>query len=75
MDLEETGYSGVKWIYLIRDRDLWPTFVNTVINITPLVSINSGYSLFPERLLTPAGGLPSMGLFIAEGDLDLRQKI
>jgi hypothetical protein len=43
-----------------------------VINNTPSVSINSGFSLFPERLLTPAEGLSSMGLFIAEGDFGLK---
>jgi hypothetical protein len=35
----------------------------------PSVSINrAAFSLFPERLLIPAEGMSSMGLFIAEGE-------
>jgi len=33
MDLRETGWEGVDWIHLVRDRDQWPAFVNTVMDL------------------------------------------
>jgi hypothetical protein len=33
MDLQETGHEGVYWIHPAKDRDLWPAFVNTVMNV------------------------------------------
>jgi hypothetical protein len=32
MDLKETGWEGVDWIYLAEDRDQWRAFVKTVMN-------------------------------------------
>jgi hypothetical protein len=32
-DLRQTGWEGVDWIHLAQDRDLWRTFVNTVMNL------------------------------------------
>jgi hypothetical protein len=33
MDLRETGWEGVDWIHLVRDRDQWRALVNTVMNL------------------------------------------
>jgi hypothetical protein len=33
MDLEETGFEDVYWIYLAQDRVQWQTLVNMVINL------------------------------------------
>jgi hypothetical protein len=33
MDLKETGYEGVDWIYLIQEREHWRTLVNKIMNI------------------------------------------
>jgi hypothetical protein len=33
MDLRETGWGGVDWIYLAEGRDQWRTLVNTVMDI------------------------------------------
>jgi hypothetical protein len=29
MDLTETGWGGMDWIYLAQDRDQWQALVNT----------------------------------------------
>jgi hypothetical protein len=36
MDLRETGWECVAWIYLVEGRDLWQPFVNTMINLQVL---------------------------------------
>jgi hypothetical protein len=33
MDLRETGYDGVEWIYMAEDRDQWRALVNIVMNL------------------------------------------
>jgi hypothetical protein len=33
MDLRETGWEGVDWMHLSRDRDQWEAVVNTAMNI------------------------------------------
>jgi hypothetical protein len=33
MDLREIRWEGVDWMHLSRDRDQWPGFVNTVMNL------------------------------------------
>jgi hypothetical protein len=33
MDLRETGWDGVDWIYMAQDRDQCRVLVNTVINL------------------------------------------
>jgi hypothetical protein len=33
MNLRETGWGGIDWIDLARDRDLWKALVNTVMNL------------------------------------------
>jgi hypothetical protein len=33
MDLRETGWDGMDWIYLAQDRDQWMDLVNTVMNL------------------------------------------
>jgi hypothetical protein len=33
MNLRETGWDGMDWIDLARDRDQWRALVNTVINL------------------------------------------
>jgi hypothetical protein len=33
MDLKETEWGGVDWIYLAEDRDQWRALVNTVMNL------------------------------------------
>jgi hypothetical protein len=33
MDLRETGWSGMKWIDLVQDRDQWRELVNMVLNL------------------------------------------
>jgi hypothetical protein len=33
MDLRETGWGGMDWIYLAQGRDQWSALINTVINI------------------------------------------
>jgi hypothetical protein len=32
IDLRETGWDGMDWVYLARDRDPWRALVNTVMN-------------------------------------------
>jgi hypothetical protein len=38
MDLEETGWKGVEWIYLGQERDWWRAVVNAVKNFWVLAS-------------------------------------
>jgi hypothetical protein len=33
MDLEETGWEGVDWIYATHDRDQWLDLVSTAMNL------------------------------------------
>jgi hypothetical protein len=33
MDLRETGWGGMDWVYLAHDRDQWWALVNTGINL------------------------------------------
>jgi hypothetical protein len=33
MDVKETGWEGVDWIHLAKDRDQWRAVVNTVMNL------------------------------------------
>jgi hypothetical protein len=33
MDLRETGWGGMNWIYLAQDKDQWKALVNTVMNL------------------------------------------
>jgi hypothetical protein len=33
MDLRETGWDGVDWMDMAKDRDQWRAFVNTVLNL------------------------------------------
>jgi hypothetical protein len=33
MDRRETGWDGVDWIDMARDRDQWRALVNTVLNL------------------------------------------
>jgi hypothetical protein len=33
MDLRETGWGGMDWIDLVRDRDQWRALVNMVMNL------------------------------------------
>jgi hypothetical protein len=33
MNLKETGWEGVDWIYLAHDRDKWRGVVDTVLNL------------------------------------------
>jgi hypothetical protein len=33
MDLKETGWRGVDWIYLNQDSDKWPALLNMVLNL------------------------------------------
>jgi hypothetical protein len=33
MDVRETEWSGMDWIYFAQDRDQWQALVNTVMNI------------------------------------------
>jgi hypothetical protein len=33
MDLREIGWSGMDWIDLAQDRNLWRALANTVINL------------------------------------------
>jgi hypothetical protein len=33
MDVREVGIVGANWILLAQDRDWWPDFVNTVMNL------------------------------------------
>jgi hypothetical protein len=33
MDLRETGWDGMDWIYLAEDGDQWRALVNTVMNL------------------------------------------
>jgi hypothetical protein len=33
IDLKETGWDGMDWIYLGQDRDQWRALVNTVMNL------------------------------------------
>jgi hypothetical protein len=32
IDLRETGWDGIDWIYLAQDRDQWRALLNTVMN-------------------------------------------
>jgi hypothetical protein len=32
MDLGETGWGGMEWVDLSKDRDYWKALVNTVMN-------------------------------------------
>jgi hypothetical protein len=40
MDLRETGWDGMDWINLSRDRDQWRALVNTAMNLR--VPLNAG---------------------------------
>ena len=40
MDLKESGWDGVDWIYLAEGRDIWRDVMSTVLNLR--VSINAG---------------------------------
>jgi hypothetical protein len=33
MNLSETGWDGMDWIYLAQDRDQWRALMNTVMNL------------------------------------------
>jgi hypothetical protein len=33
MNLTEIGWDGIDWIDLVRDRDQWNAFVNTVMDL------------------------------------------
>jgi hypothetical protein len=33
MNLRETGWDGMDWIYLTQNRDQWRALVNTVMNL------------------------------------------
>jgi hypothetical protein len=33
MDLEETGWGGMDWIHMVRDRNQWRDLVNMVMNL------------------------------------------
>jgi hypothetical protein len=33
MDLRETGWGGMDWIHLAKDRDQWRALVKTVMNL------------------------------------------
>jgi hypothetical protein len=33
IDLRETGWNGMDWMYLVQDRDRWRSLVNTVMNL------------------------------------------
>jgi hypothetical protein len=33
MNLRETGWDGMDWIYLTQNRDQWRPFVNAVMNL------------------------------------------
>jgi hypothetical protein len=33
MDLQETGWDVMEWIYLVQNRDWWQAFVNTVLRL------------------------------------------
>jgi hypothetical protein len=33
MDLMETEWDGMDWIFLAQDRDQWRSFVNAVMNL------------------------------------------
>jgi hypothetical protein len=33
MNLKKIWWEGVYWIHLARDRDRWPTLVNTVVKL------------------------------------------
>jgi hypothetical protein len=36
MNLRDTGFGIVDWIYMARDRDRWRALVNTVMNLRAL---------------------------------------
>jgi hypothetical protein len=33
MDLRQSEWGGMNWIYLVQDRDQWSALVNTVMNL------------------------------------------
>jgi hypothetical protein len=33
MDLQEVGFEGMDWIWLVQDRDWWRTLMKVVINL------------------------------------------
>jgi hypothetical protein len=61
VDLREIGWSGMDWIHLVEDRDLWSGLVNTVMNLR--ASKMLGISGIAERLAASQGGVDPMGLF------------
>jgi hypothetical protein len=36
LDLKETGWEGVDWIYVSQDRDKWRIFVGMLMNLEVL---------------------------------------
>jgi CRISPR/Cas system-associated protein Cas7 (RAMP superfamily) len=33
MDLQEVGFEGMDWIYLVQDRERWSALVDAVMNL------------------------------------------
>jgi len=53
VDLTETGFGGVEWIHLAKDRAQWRAHLNTAVNL--LVSQKAGNFLTAERMLISQG--------------------
>jgi hypothetical protein len=58
MDLRETGWGGMDWIDLAKDRDQWRALVKTAMNLQ--VPYNIGKFLSSAQLAASQEGLSSM---------------
>jgi hypothetical protein len=45
MEVQEVGYEGVDWVYLVQDRVMWRAVVTTVIKVTEFLDQLNNYKV------------------------------